>query len=84
MLEKVVPFFIFFLLFFSSQVALLQLSDDPPRTRITSVQQVDYSGKANKRTLDAAKARIVAIVALRDFILNRSTVDKNKRKSVNL
>lgn len=41
MLEKVKKKRAFFFVFIEEA----QLSDEPPRTRITSVQQVDYSGK---------------------------------------
>jgi hypothetical protein len=49
------------------------------------VQQVDYSGKANKRTLDAAKARIIAIVGLREFLAAKfGAIEKGKRRSMNM
>ena len=54
-------------------------------TRITSIQEVDYSGKVNKRTLDAAKARMVSIVALREYLATNkpgAVSDKDKRKSI--
>ena len=62
---------------------LEKVSSDPPRTRITSIQELDYSGKANKRTLDAAKARMVSIVALREFLASYKPSNE-KRKSLNL
>ncbi len=62
---------------------LEKLEGDPVRTRITSIQEVDYSGagKNNKKTLDAAKARIVAIVGLRDFLASYRPKD-DRRKSL--
>jgi hypothetical protein len=60
---------------------LEKLDGEPARTRITSIQEVDYSGagKANKRTMDAAKARIVAIVGLRDYVATyRPKEDRRK------
>lgn len=56
------------------------------RTRITSIQEVDYSGKANKRTMDAAKARMVSIVALRDFLNSYKPKEDrtDRRRSMNL
>ena len=64
---------------------LEKTSDEPPKTKITSIQQVDYSGKANKRTMEAAKARIIAIAGLREFLANyKAANDKEKRKSLNM
>jgi hypothetical protein len=80
--------YVLFPFFFDRCNKTNKIADDPPRTRITSVQQVDYSGKvrfvlfllffccfvcsfdekANKRTMDAAKARIVAIVGFREYL----------------
>lgn len=61
------------------------MSDDPPKTKITSIQQVDYAGKANKRTMESTKSRIVAIAGLRDFLSTyKASGDKEKRRSLNL
>lgn len=61
---------------------LEKIKDDPPETRITSIQEVDYENKANKRTLDAAKARMVSIVALRDFLAQYKKSVDNRRSLV--
>ena len=64
---------------------LEQIGTNPSKTRITSIQEVDYSGKVNKRTLDGAKARMVSIVALREFLATyKPAHDKDRRKSLNL
>ena len=62
---------------------LEKLEGEPPRTRITSIQEVDYSGagKANKRTMDAAKARIIAIAGLREFVASYRPKEE-RRKSL--
>jgi len=63
------------------------VAKDPPRTRITSILELDYSGKANKRTMDAAKARLASIVALRDFCSKKTGPVSNRadrRRSLNL
>lgn len=57
---------------------MLEKLDGPTdMVRITVIQQLEYSGKVSKRTKELAKARIVAISGLQDYLRARKRESRN-------